>query len=292
MSALFFIAAVLAALYAVWRVRFRYPPDDLPRVLCYHKVSRSFCFEGTWTTPRRLEATIDRLLGAGYRFLSEAEFLDAMDAPSSSHRRSVFLTFDDAYENVYEEAFPLLARRGVPFHLFVVSDYAGRENTWDLSLGRPPHAHASWGQLREMVTAGVTMGSHTATHADLTGVGAAELEEQLVRSRERIQTQLDVRVRTLSYPFGRSNGAVREAAREAGYEAAFSLYPPWPNTRVDRYALRRNGVYIIDAAAWVERKLQPNAFFWFEEMKCRAINGVAVLTPAFKRRATPAGPDS
>ena len=143
-----------------------------------------------------------------------------------------------------------------------------------------------------MGTAGVTLGSHTATHADLTRLDAAALEEQLVRSREAIESQLDVRVRTLSYPFGRFDEAVREAAIAAGYEAAFSLYPPWPNDRVDRWALRRNGVYIIDTAAWVERKLQPNALFWFEEMKCRAINGVAVLTPAFKRPATPRAPDS
>ena len=127
MLAVFFIAVGLAALYAVWRVRFGYPPDDLPRVLCYHKVSRSFCFEGTWTTPGRLEVTIDRLLGAGYRFLSEAEYLDALTAPAASHRQSLFLTFDDAYENVYEEAFPLLSKRDLPFHLFVVSELSQEE---------------------------------------------------------------------------------------------------------------------------------------------------------------------
>jgi len=292
MPALILIAAILLALYAVWRVRFRYPPDDLPRVLCYHKVSRSFCFEGTWTPPGWLESTIDRLLGGGYRFLSEAEYLAALDAPGAAHQRSVFLTFDDAYENVYEEAFPLLAARALPFHLFVVSDFAGRENTWDLSLGRPPHAHAGWDQLREMAAAGATVGSHTATHSDLTRVSDAVLRDELVRSRETIEQRLGIGVRTLSYPFGRFNTAVRDAARETGYDAAFSLYPPWPNARVDRYALRRNGVYIIDSPAWVERKLQPNRFFWFEEMKCRAINGVAVLTPALKRPATPTGPDS
>jgi peptidoglycan/xylan/chitin deacetylase (PgdA/CDA1 family) len=255
-------------------------------------VSRSFCFEGTWTTPGTLEATIDRLLRQGYQFLSESEYLEALTSPEGGNRRRVFLTFDDAYENVYEEAFQLLGARSVPFHLFVVSDFVGRANTWDLSLGRAPHRHAAWEQLQEMVAAGVTVGSHTATHADLTRLPPARLEDELLRSREAIEERLDVRVRTLSYPFGRFNDAARNAARETGYEAAFSLYPPWPNARVDRYALRRNGVYIIDSAGWVERKLQPNAWFWFEEMKCRAINGVAVLTPAFKRPATPTGRDS
>jgi hypothetical protein len=58
---------------------------------------------------------------------------------------------------------------------------------------------------------------------------------------------------------------------------------------VDRFALRRNGVYIIDPAIALKCKLERNPFFWFEEMKCRTINGVAVLTPVLKRLS--AGPD-
>jgi len=287
MTGLIFLAAALVALYALWRIRFRYPPDDLPRVLCFHKVSPSFCFEGTWTTPRRFAATLDRLLASGYTFLTEAQYLAQLDRPSG--RWSVFLTFDDAYENVYREAFPILRERGIPFHLFVVSDFVGRANTWDLSLGRPAHRHALWEQLSEMVAAGATVGSHTATHVDLTRIDGDALDAELRRSRETIASHLGVVPRTLSYPFGRFDRRAQEAARRAGFEAAFSLYPPGPNARVDRYALRRNGVYIIDTAAWVERKLQRNPWFWLEEMKCRAINGVAVLTPMFKRPATPAG---
>jgi peptidoglycan/xylan/chitin deacetylase (PgdA/CDA1 family) len=288
MTALIFTVAALVALYAVWRVRFRYPPDDLPRVLCFHKVSRRFCFEGTWTTPRRFAATVDRLIAEGYRFLTEAEYLECLDHPDPSCQRSVFLTFDDAYENVYRDAFPLLRERGIPFHLFVVSDFAGRPNTWDLSLGRPPHRHAGWEQLSEMVAAGATVGSHTATHADLTRLDGPAVEDELRRSRDAIAARLGRAPRTFSYPFGRFDRRAQDTARRVGYEAAFSLYPPGSNARVDRYALRRNGVYIIDTAAWVERKLQRNSWFWFEEMKCRAINGVAVLTPLFKRPATPA----
>lgn len=72
-----------------------------------------------------------------------------------------------------------------------------------------------------------------------------------------------------------------------GYEAGFSLYPYHHNSRVERYALRRNGVYVIDAPRWVARKLGRNRVFWLEEMKCRAINAVAVLTPLLKRSGRP-----
>ena len=57
-----------------------------------------------------------------------------------------------------------------------------------------------------------------------------------------------------------------------------------PNDVIDRYALRRNGVYIIDSRGSVRRKLERLPFSWFEEMKCRGINGVAVATPILKKR--------
>jgi peptidoglycan/xylan/chitin deacetylase (PgdA/CDA1 family) len=105
----------------------------------------------------------------------------------------------------------------------------------------------------------------------------------LARSRRALQVVTGKPARTLSYPFGRYNPAVRDAAAAAGFEAAFSLYPSHPNRRVDRYALRRDAVYIIDPARLIETKLTPNPLYGLEEMKCRAINAVARLTPLLKR---------
>jgi peptidoglycan/xylan/chitin deacetylase (PgdA/CDA1 family) len=241
------------------------------------------CWEGTWTTPRRFFAAIDRLLERGYRFIGEDEYLHALDTPGDDPRR-VFLTFDDGYDSVRTAALDGLVARGVPVHVFLVGDYAGKANDWDLGLGRRPFRHMSWDEVRELAAAGVTFGSHGATHRDLTRLFAADLRDELVRSRAVIEAETGRGVRTLSYPFGRYNAAVATAAAVAGYEAAFSLYPRHSNECIDRYALRRNGVYIIDAARTVEAKLRRHPLFWFEEMKCRAINGVAVLTPLIKNR--------
>ncbi|MGD8869122.1 MAG: polysaccharide deacetylase family protein, partial [Gemmatimonadales bacterium] len=144
--------------------------------------------------------------------------------------------------------------------------------------------HADWEELRELAAAGVTFGSHTATHRDLTRLDDDAVTAELVRSRQVIAEKLDTAVRTMSYPFGRYNAAARAAAQSAGYEAAFSLYPRHRNERIDRWALRRNGVYIIDTPRKVARRLRRHPWFWFEEMKCRAINGVAVLTPLLRNR--------
>ena len=134
-----------------------------------------------------------------------------------------------------------------------------------------------------MVARGARFASHGATHVDLTGLGRDHLTREVVGSKKTIERELGTRVRTFSYPFGRYDRPVQKAVECAGYDAAFSLYPGHPNTRVDRFALRRNGVYIIDTTFSLDCKLEPSPFYWFEEMKCRTINSVAVLTPLLKR---------
>jgi peptidoglycan/xylan/chitin deacetylase (PgdA/CDA1 family) len=277
------LAGAPLALHALWRARYGYPPEYIPRILCFHKLSRPFLFEGTWTTPARFAAYIDRLRERGYTFIDESQYLASLDAPPEDRTKQIFLTFDDGYTEIYDIAWPMLVERGVPFHVFLVTDYAGRENRWDLSLGRRPFRHLSWAAVREM-TAGGTFGSHTASHADLTRMSPGSARANLERSRKDIEDVLGKAVRTLSYPYGRYNAVAREAARAAGFEAAFSLYPSHSNAITDRFALRRDAVYIIDPVSMIEIKLQKNAFYGLEEMKCRAINAVAVLTPLLKAR--------
>ncbi len=298
MTALVIVIVALAALYLVWRVRYGTPPPRWPQVLCFHKISDAFCWEGTWTTPGRFFGIIDRLLERGCRFVNVDEYLVAIDelifgdakgrangltGSDDAKGRPLLLTFDDGYAELYDLVLPGLESRGVSFHTFLVTDFVGRDNDWDLSLGRRPFRHLDWRQIEEMSNRGVSFGSHGATHADLTRLGPDVVRTELVRSKAAIEDRIGGPTRTLSYPFGRYNDSVSDLARETGYEAAFSLYPSHRNTHFRRYAIRRNGVYIIDTAALVEAKLSSGPWFWIEELKCRAINGVAVLTPAFKR---------
>ncbi|MFH1755903.1 MAG: polysaccharide deacetylase family protein [Candidatus Latescibacterota bacterium] len=275
------VIIALLTLYGVWRVRYRYPAEGSPQALCYHKISDRFCFEGTWTTPNRFFAHIDFLSERGYRFLSENEFLDGLDH-ATGIAPAIFLTFDDGYQEIYQFIMPGLAERGIPFHVFVVTDYAGRSNGWDLSLGRRPFWHMSWAEIEAMAAQGVTFGSHGQTHRDLTRLTEEECLHELANSKKAIENRINSPVRSFSYPFGRYNAAIQTLARRAGYQAAFSVYPSHANEHVDRFALRRNGIYIIDTRGSILRKLERRPLSWFEEMKCRSINGFAVLTPMLK----------
>lgn len=114
----------------------------------------------------------------------------------------VAVTFDDAYENFYTRAWPLLREAGIPATLFVpVGWIEGTEGPpLTASHGLGP---VSWSQLREMVASGlVHVGSHSWSHRDLRRLPSRELQAELRRSREVLEDRLGVDVDTFCYPRG------------------------------------------------------------------------------------------
>jgi len=256
----------------------------LPRVLAYHKVT-AFELGGTWLSPPRFIRQIDAVLESGRRFIDEDAFLAALDGARPCAASEVLLTFDDGYRELLDRAVPALESRGVRALIFLPSAYAGRENSWELALPGRRFEHLGWDEALDLVRRGFSFGSHGRTHRDLTRLDAAALREELAGSREEIEGRLGAPVRSLSYPFGRLNAGVRSEAERAGYRAAFSLYPPRGSAPGDRFALRREGVYVIDTAASVKAKLGRGVPFLVEDIVGRSINGCAVLTPLLKDAA-------
>ncbi|HUV35581.1 MAG TPA: polysaccharide deacetylase family protein [Patescibacteria group bacterium] len=281
LSGALLILTVAAALHIMWRIRWGFPPGNFPSVLAYHKVT-SFEFGGTWMPPARFAAQIDALLDAGYRFIDEEAFLGVLEGERGGSAREVLLTFDDGYRELLDGAVPILERRGIPALIFLISDFVGRENEWELRLPGRRFRHLDWDEIRDLAGRGFTFGSHTCTHRDLRRLPTAAVRTELLSSKRAIEGHVAAPVRSLSYPFGLTTPAIAREASRAGYRAAFSMYPPAPNRRIERYNLRREGVYVIDSALSLRIKLGRGGMFWCEDLKGRAINAVAVLTPLLK----------
>jgi peptidoglycan/xylan/chitin deacetylase (PgdA/CDA1 family) len=253
----------------------------LPRVLAYHKVT-GFELGGTWVGPDRFVRQMDAILEAGFRFIDETLFLEALDGGRQCTGREILLTFDDGYRGLIDRAIPALEARGIGALIFLVSAFIGKWNEWELNLPGRRFRHLGWDEIEDLARAGFSFGSHARTHRDLTRLSPEALRDELVRSREEIESRLGAPVRSLSYPYGRASGAVRREAELAGYRAAFTLCPPRSARAGDRYALRREAVYVIDSFACIKAKLGDGLPFAFEDFKGRMINSLAVLTPLLK----------
>ena len=102
------------------------------------------------------------------------------------------------------------------------------------ALGRPPlgardterYAFLTWGEVRQMASAGVEFGSHTVNHPILSTLDAADVEREVRQSRERIEAELKKPCDVFAYPNGSAADFTerdKRALERAGYRAAFSL---------------------------------------------------------------------
>jgi peptidoglycan/xylan/chitin deacetylase (PgdA/CDA1 family) len=252
----------------------------LPRVLAYHKVT-GFELGGTWVPPDRFERQIDALLASGFRFIDETAFLDSLEGRREGSGREILLTFDDGYRVLLDRAIPALESRGIRALLFLVTAFAGRRNSWELNLPGRHFEHLGWDEVDDLARRGFAFGSHARTHPDLTRLSPDDLRREIRDSKKEIESRLAAPVRTFSYPYGRSDGRVRLEVERAGYRAAFALCPP-RSAGGGAFALRREGVYVIDSVGDIKAKLGAGMPFLFEDFKGRMINAFAVFTPLVK----------
>ncbi len=231
--------------------------------------------------PRRFREQMEFLRQRGFRPLTFRELTS-----SELSEKPVIITFDDAYESVYQQAFPILQEYGFPAVIFVIVRYVGTWNTWDANLGGLRFRHVSANQIRELAQAGWEIGSHTLTHRALTYLPEKEVDREVRESRRQLQEITGQEVLTLAYPFGLQNAAVRERTRTAGYRWACQNL--WGEYRPDNpFTIRRIPVYRTDSLAAFRRKLQPGLPHRVEMSKLRLISWWAHLTPLYQHLFQP-----
>ncbi len=201
--------------------------SSLPPILCYHKVERRRELGVTRLSPRRFARQIARLAAAGWRALTLDQLVAVARGERAAGPRELGITFDDAYRGLRDHAFPVLAAHGFTATVFVITAYAGALNRWDVAYGGRRFAHLAWRDMRRWQGRGIHFASHTATHPRLTWVDADTAARELSASRRALRRALDVETCAVSYPFGACGARERRLAREAGYDAGFTLAGPW-----------------------------------------------------------------
>jgi peptidoglycan/xylan/chitin deacetylase (PgdA/CDA1 family) len=194
-------------------------------VLCYHAVSPGWNAELS-VTPDAFERQVTHLLRRGWR---AATFSDAVLRPPS--RRTLAITFDDAFASVKEYAAPVLARLGATATMFAptaflsgrqqlvwpgIDDYQGTADERELVA-------MDWDDLGELADRGWEIGSHTRTHPHLTELDDERLELELSESRNDCSSRLGRPCPSIAYPYGDVDERVAAAAQRAGYVAGAGL---------------------------------------------------------------------
>jgi peptidoglycan/xylan/chitin deacetylase (PgdA/CDA1 family) len=87
---------------------------------------------------------------------------------------------------------------------------------------------------------GITIGSHSWSHANLTRLSNEELEDELMKPMAWLRQHVPGAIPWLTYPYGAFNRDVAAAAARAGYDAALAVNGGWTGTPPgDRYSIPR-----------------------------------------------------
>ncbi len=209
----------------------------------YHSISdvssspRHPYFE-TRTSPPTFRRHMIFLRDAGFKTLLPSEILFWLASPAAATRRAVCLTFDDAYEDFLTAAFPVLEEFGFKSTVYVPTALVGERGANGLKL-------LTWLQLRELVHAGVNVGSHTVSHPEMRTLSEAEIRRELMDSREALEDSLGTEIRDFSHPFAfpeRDYSYVEMYRRNldaTGYRTGMTTIIGTVSQREDRLAIKR-----------------------------------------------------
>jgi len=187
--------------------------------LAYHAIDPHWRDPTLSVDPSAFATQMEGLAERGYRGLT---FSDAVLGDHSD--RIVSITFDDAYPSVREHALPVLRDLGWPATVFAptATVTSGRLMTWLSEEFAAEKRQLTWPELAGLADEGWEIGSHSRTHALLSTVGDAELEEEIGGSRAEIVENLGF-CASIGYPWGEVDGRIVDAARRAGYKAGSGL---------------------------------------------------------------------
>jgi len=214
------VPALLAALGLSARFTFWRPDIDGLPILMYHYLTDDLAgtrLKKLRVSPQAFARQMDFLAGRGYRTVSLDDYYRRKTQGLAWPEKPIVLTFDDGAAEAVFRAKEILDRYGFTATVFVVTDQLGGTNLWDRPKGEPSVELVGLAELQELIEAGWEVGSHTRTHADLTGLNDRELAEELAGSKSVLEAGLNREITAVSYPYGRSDRRVRQAARAAGY---------------------------------------------------------------------------
>lgn len=182
-------------------------------VLLYHGVGPAKPGDSTGLTvdPRKFERQMSWLKRHGYAPIRAQDWLAWRLEGKPLPPKPVLLTFDDAYADLVDYAFPVLREHAFTAAIFVVTGHVGGHNLWDQKDGLPRLPCMSADQIRRWAAQGMEFGAHSRSHADLTTLSAAALEDEVAGSGRDLAGILGTMPVSFAYPRGEYNETVRRS---------------------------------------------------------------------------------
>ena len=126
---------------------------------------------------------------SGYDFYNPNEFENEIQKPKTN--KKILLTIDDAFQSFYDNAWPILKEKKIPFILFISTEPVGKSG------------YMSWDQIKEIENENFTMiGHHSHSHEYMINMTNEEFISDIKLANKIFQKNLGYIPSIFSYPFG------------------------------------------------------------------------------------------
>jgi peptidoglycan/xylan/chitin deacetylase (PgdA/CDA1 family) len=218
-------------------------------ILCYHNFQEK-CNTPLCISRDAFEQQMAYLKTHGFRVITLTELLGFLRYRHGLPDQSIVITFDDGYRSFYEIAYPILKKFDFKATLFVYTDFVGNSKN-----------ALTWEQLHELKADGYEIGTHGASHNDLTKREEGESDpayleriyNELVRPKAIIDERLGQDTVYIAFPYGSYNHKILQLCEQAGYTLGLSVERGSNPFFADPLALKRNQVLKKDLKDFITR---------------------------------------
>lgn len=194
---------------------------DMPRVYMFHSVVNTIeqVYSQFAITKQSFEQFVEHHVNNGYHAMDSEMLYKAIENPDD-YKNHFCVSFDDIYDSVYTNAYPVLKKHNVPFVVFITDELVGKIDSWS----KQPMITEE--HLREMLADPLCiLASHGTEHKMYRSYTHAEAVTALTESKRTLSDKYQREIELFAFPFGRrvevSNDAIR-CVKEAGYRYGFS----------------------------------------------------------------------
>lgn len=242
-------------------------------ILTYHSIDDSGSIIST--SPRKFRSQMHYLREKNFNIISLKEVVQYLHDKVPLPPRSVSITFDDGFANLYNVAYPILKSCGFTATIFLVPGHCGKNNQWQgQPEGIPVLDLLDWERIREMADGGFDFGAHTMEHADLSTLPAEQARKEIVNSKLIIQERLGRPVHFFAYPYGSVTSEIRNIVIDE-FSGACSVKLGFSTLKSDVHMLPRIDMYYLS---------NNDYFTWFGTCKFYLFVKIRSCMRTFKRQ--------
>ncbi len=178
-------------------------------ILLYHHIADRKIQNSYYVSPKIFDEQMRWLKENGYHIISLDDLYEASLGKKGLPEKPAVISFDDGVTDQFTNGLPILKKYGYTATFFIKLNNVGRGK-----------GGLTWGQMKELLAADMTIGSHSVNHDNMALMDLKTLDYELRESKYILEANLGIKIKYFSFPGGAYTQTTVKEVKLAGYLAA------------------------------------------------------------------------